>query len=285
MNVTGSVKQLQNELKKLNVSPVGLVPTMGALHEGHLSLARKALKQCGIVVVSIFVNPTQFNDKEDFKNYPRTLDSDLELLKPVLRKDDIVFNPSAAEMYPAGDKRIFNFGPLASSMEGLHRPGHFNGVAQIVSKLFEITTPDYAYFGQKDFQQLAIVKDLVRQTGDKVKIVGCPIIRESDGLAMSSRNKLLDPVIREKAGIIFKTLSEASQMLKKKDLPEIKDFVRNSIDCITGFRTEYFEIVEDKTLAPVNRKTEMKKGSSYHGCIALKAGNIRLIDNIEILSL
>jgi pantoate--beta-alanine ligase len=285
MKVISSVRQLQSELKKPNASPVGLVPTMGALHEGHLSLVHIALKQCQVVVVSIFVNPTQFNDKDDFRNYPRTIESDLELLKPVLRADDIVFNPSAGEMYPTADNRSFDFGSLGSTMEGLYRPGHFNGVAQIVSKLLKITSPDYAYFGQKDFQQLAIVKDLVNQTGDKVEIIGCPIVREDDGLAMSSRNRLLDPLIRKKAGLIFKTLSEASRMMIKKDLPEIKDFVRTSVDSIKGFKTEYFEIVDDMTLIPVNKKTEMIKGHSYRGCIALKAGNIRLIDNIEMLSL
>ena len=174
---------------------------MGALHEGHLSLAENALKQCPVIVVSIFVNPTQFNDKNDLKNYPRTLDSDLELLGRVLRETDLVFTPAVKEIYPVEDKREFHFGNLDNVMEALHRPGHFNGVAQVVSRLFEIVKPDIAYFGLKDFQQLAVIKELVRQTGNKVKIIGNPIIREPDGLAMSSRNRLLDPEMRKNAPV------------------------------------------------------------------------------------
>ncbi len=284
MKVVSTIKDLQDELHKSDVAPAGLVPTMGALHDGHLSLAERAVKQCRVVVVSIFVNPTQFNDKDDLRNYPRSLDSDLMLLKNVLREHDLVFSPPESEIYPEEDTRVFDFGSLGSVMEGLHRPGHFNGVAQVVSRLFEIATPDYAYFGQKDFQQLAVVKELVRQTGNKVKIIGIPIVRESDGLAMSSRNRLLDPVIRRNAAMIYKTLLSAAAMMKNSDLPEIKEFVRKSIDMIPGFKTEYFEIVEENTLVPVNNRAEIMKGHSYRGCIALKAGKIRLIDNIEMPS-
>jgi pantoate--beta-alanine ligase len=282
MRVISTIKDLQDELRKLNVAPAGLVPTMGALHDGHLALAGRAVKQCRVVVVSIFVNPTQFNDKDDFRNYPRTLDSDISILKNVLRDHDMVFNPTESEIYPVKDTRVFDFGSLGSVMEGLHRPGHFNGVAQVVSRLFEITAPDYAYFGEKDFQQLAIVRDLVRQTGNKVKIIGIPIIRESDGLAMSSRNRLLDPLIRKNAGIIYKTLLSASLMMRNKDLPGIKEFVMTSIDQIPGFKTEYFEIVEENTLVPLHSRAEILKGHAYRGCIALRAGKIRLIDNIEM---
>ena len=207
MKVISTVNELQNEIRKMQLAPVGFVPTMGALHEGHLSLVAAAAEQCPVVVVSIYVNPTQFNDKNDLRNYPRTLDADLKLLEKVLRNTDIVFTPDDKEIYPEEDKREFHFGNLDKVMEALHRPGHFNGVAQVVSRLFEIVKPDIAIFGMKDFQQLAVIKELVRQTGNKVKIIGYPIIREKDGLAMSSRNMLLEPEIRKNAPVIFKTIS------------------------------------------------------------------------------
>jgi pantoate--beta-alanine ligase len=266
----------------MQLAPVGFVPTMGALHEGHLSLVESALLQCPLVVVSIFVNPTQFNDKNDLKNYPRTLESDLELLEKVLRENDMVFTPDNKEIYPEKDKREFHFGNLDNVMEALHRPGHFNGVAQVVSRLFEIVKPDIAIFGLKDLQQVAVIKALVKQTVNKVKIIGNPIIRENDGLAMSSRNKLLDPEIRMHADIIFKTISTASEMIKKYDIPEIKSYVENSIKSIQVFNVEYFEIVDDTELIPLRKKIQMKKSNRYFGCIAVKAGKIRLIDNIEI---
>jgi pantoate--beta-alanine ligase len=282
MKVLSTINELQARLIKTGLSPVGFVPTMGALHEGHLSLAENAVKQCPVVVVSIFVNPTQFNDKNDLKNYPRTLDSDLELLGKVLRQTDLVFTPGVKEIYPAEDKREFHFGNLDNVMEALHRPGHFNGVAQVVSTLFGIVMPDIAYFGLKDFQQLAVIKELVRQTGDKVKIVGNPIIREHDGLAMSSRNRLLDPGIRINAPVIYKTISSAAGMIKNYDIAEIKSFVEKSINPINGFVIEYFEIVDDMELIPVKSKSEMKQAKQYYGCIAVRAGKIRLIDNIKI---
>lgn len=282
MKVISTVNELQSELKLLQLSPVGFVPTMGALHEGHLSLAETAVKQCPLVVISIFVNPTQFNDKTDLKNYPRTIDSDLDLLKKALRENDIVFTPSEKEIYPETDTREFHFGNLDNVMEALHRPGHFNGVAQVVSRLFEIVKPDIAFFGLKDFQQLAVIKSLVKQTSDKVKIIGNPIIRETDGLAMSSRNRLLDSDIRRNAPIIFKTISSVSDMLRKKEISEIKTSVAENINRIPGFRVEYFDIVDDTDLFPVTKKAEMKRDKRYFGCIAVKAGQIRLIDNIEI---
>jgi pantoate--beta-alanine ligase len=282
MKVISTVNDLQTRLVNLGLSPVGFVPTMGALHEGHMSLAENAVKQCPVAVVSIFVNPTQFNDKNDLKNYPRTLDSDLELLGKVLRETDLVFIPAVKEIYPEEDSREFHFGNLDNVMEALHRPGHFNGVAQVVSRLFEIVKPDIAFFGLKDFQQLAVIKELVRQTGNKVKIIGNPIVREEDGLAMSSRNRLLDPEIRLKAPLIFKTISSASEMIKFNDIPEIKSFVANSINKINGFEVEYFEIVDDMDLVPVKSKIDMRKGKQYFGCIAVRAGKIRLIDNIKI---
>ncbi|MEI6047964.1 MAG: pantoate--beta-alanine ligase [Bacteroidota bacterium] len=281
MKVINTVNELQSQIRKMNLTPVGFVPTMGALHEGHLSLVESAVKQCPLVVVSIYVNPTQFNDKNDLKNYPRSLDNDLELLERVLRETDIVFTPDNTEIYPEEDKRLFHFGNLDNVMEALHRPGHFNGVAQVVSRLFEIVNPDIAIFGQKDFQQLAVIKELVRQSGYKVKIIGNPIIRENDGLAMSSRNMLLEPGIRKDASIIYKTMVFASSMILEHDIPDIKSLVENSINNVHGFKVEYFDIVDDTELIPLTKLDEMKKGKRYFGCVAVKAGKIRLIDNIE----
>jgi pantoate--beta-alanine ligase len=280
MKLFSTVKELQNQLRIINLSPVGFVPTMGALHNGHLSLAESAVMQCPVVVVSIFVNPAQFNDKNDLKNYPRTPDNDFAMLQKVLRENDIVFAPDNNEIYPEEDNREFDFGNLDNVMEALQRPGHFNGVAQVVSRLFDIVKPDIAIFGMKDFQQLAVIKELVRQSGNKVKIIGNPIIRENDGLAMSSRNTLLDSVIRENASIIYKTIFSASLMLNDYDIPAIKSFVINNIGEVPGFDVEYFEIVDENELIPVTRKVEMKKDKRYFGCIAVKAGKIRLIDNI-----
>ena len=282
MKVVSTVIELQKQLKKKQLSPVGFVPTMGALHEGHLSLTKSALQQCPLIVVSIFVNPTQFNDKNDLKNYPRTIDKDLELLNSVLRENDLIFTPSVKEIYPQEDKREFHFGNLDNVMEALRRPGHFNGVAQVVSRLFEIVKPDIAFFGLKDFQQLAVIRALVKQTKNKVKIIGNPIIRETDGLAMSSRNQLLGPELRLQAPIIYKTLKSASAMIGKSDIREIKLFVEKCINVVPGFSLEYFEIVDDTELIPVTEKDELIKNKRYFGCIAVKAGNIRLIDNIEI---
>jgi len=282
MKVSRTVTELQTWLKELSLSPVGFVPTMGALHKGHISLVNSAVSQCPIVVISIFVNPTQFNDKNDLKNYPRTTDSDIALLNNALRETDIVFTPDVNEIYPKEDKREFHFGNLDNVMEALHRPGHFNGVAQVVSRLFDIIKPDIAYFGQKDFQQLAVVKALVKQTGNKVKITGNPIIREIDGLAMSSRNRLLDPEIRKRSSIIYKTISSVNSMIVKYDIPEIKSYIAEAINNIPGFNVEYFEIVDDTELIPLTRKADIRKGKRYYGCIAVQAGKIRLIDNIEI---
>jgi len=282
MNQISTVTELQKQIRDFQLTPVGLVPTMGALHEGHLSLVDIAVKHCPIVVVSIFVNPTQFNDKNDLKNYPRTIDSDLAMLGTILREKDIVFTPGTTEIYPREDKRVFSFGNLDNVMEALHRPGHFNGVAQVVSRFFEIVKPDIAVFGMKDFQQLAVIKELVRQTKDKVTIIPAPIVREKDGLAMSSRNQLLDPEIRKHASVIFETLSSAQGQIDKYEIGEIKSFVEKSISSVPGFTLEYFEIVDDIGLIPVKRKTEMKHNKQYYGCIAVKAGKIRLIDNLKI---
>lgn len=282
MKVITTVNELRKQLRKSNLVPVGFVPTMGALHQGHLSLVNIAVKQCPVIVLSIFVNPAQFNNKSDLSNYPRTIASDLDLLGTVLRETDIVFTPDNEEIYPEEDTRKFHFGNLDNVMEALHRPGHFNGVARVVSRLFDIVNPDIAVFGMKDFQQLAVIKDLVRQTKSKVRIIPAPIIRETDGLAMSSRNSLLDPEIRKHAPIIFNTLSIASAMIGKNDIPEIKSFVEKSINNVPGFKMEYFEIADDDKLIPVKRKDEMQPDKQYYGCIAVKAGKVRLIDNIKI---
>lgn len=277
MKLYTTISSLQNALKEEHSKglKVGFVPTMGALHEGHLSLVQKASGVCDIVVVSIFVNPTQFNDKNDLANYPRTLEADMKLLSGV--KCDFIFAPSVDEMYPVPDTRKFGFGKLETVMEGAFRPGHFNGVAQVVSRLFEIVSPDMAFFGQKDFQQLAVIKELVRQLNVPVEIVPCPIIREEDGLAKSSRNKLLLPEYRDCAPLIYRTLKEAKEQTTTKSVAEIKKYVVSQIDASKLLQVEYFEIVDDTTLMPVDNWNEP---SVKVGCIAVYAGKVRLIDNI-----
>lgn len=282
MQTVRTVRKLRTALRSAKLSPVGFVPTMGALHQGHLSLVKNAMESCPVVVVSIYVNPTQFNDRNDLKNYPRTPESDLELLGSVMRENDIVFMPEDKEIYPEEDGREFRFGNLDNVMEALHRPGHFNGVAQVVSRLFDIVKPDKAFFGQKDFQQLAVIRELVKQTGSKVEIIGNPIIRESDGLAMSSRNRRLEPEIRKKAGIIFSALSDAAIMIKDHDIPAIRKHVIKKIENAGDFSVEYYEIADDTDLKPLLRKADLEKGKRYYGCVAVKAGNIRLIDNVEV---
>lgn len=267
---------------RCGVAPAGFVPTMGALHEGHLSLVGRATQECPFVVVSIFVNPTQFNDKRDLERYPRTIESDLAMLSTVLREDDAVFVPGVDEIYPEPDTRIFEFGTIDKSMEGLHRTGHFNGVAQVVSRLFDIVKPDRAYFGQKDFQQLAIIKEMVRQTGSGVTIVGCPIVRESDGLAMSSRNRLLKPEHRREAGIIFRTMQAAAAIVREKGVAEARKFFIREVESVNGFSVQYFDIVDDLQLIPVEEIYGIIPGRDYFICVALYAGEIRLIDNMQI---
>jgi pantoate--beta-alanine ligase len=277
MKVYTTISSLQSALKteKAKGFKIGFVPTMGALHEGHLSLVEQAGSACNIVVVSIFVNPTQFNDKNDLANYPRMLESDLLLLSE--RRCEYVFFPSVEEMYPEPDTRKFEFGILESVMEGEFRPGHFNGVAQVVSKLFTIVNPDMAFFGRKDFQQLAIIKEMVRQLAIPVEIIPCDIVREEDGLAMSSRNKLLLSEHREMAPLIYKTLKEAKELSSKKSVAEVKEFVTNQINIGQILRVEYFDIVDDTTLERV--ESWLNPGIKI-GCIAVFAGKIRLIDNI-----
>jgi pantoate--beta-alanine ligase len=282
MRVISTIDEYNKLKAQSGSSSVGLIPTMGALHEGHISLVKKAIDSCPLAVVTIYVNPTQFNNKEDLRKYPRNIEKDLLLLGEVMRTNDIVFIPDDKEIYPEEDKRVFNFGSLDKVMEGLHRPGHFNGVGQVVSRLFNIIDPDIAYFGQKDFQQLTIIKELVRQMGNRPEIIGCPIIREKDGLAMSSRNLLLTPELRKNAGIINESIVKASVMIREKEIDEIKEYVFRRINGAKGFKTEYFEIVDNHRLIPLSVRSEMKKNCTYFGCVAAFAGNIRLIDNIEI---
>lgn len=282
MRRISTLRELRKRVNDLNLSPLGFVPTMGALHDGHMSLVTIATKECPLVVVSIFVNPTQFNDKEDLKNYPRTMEEDLALMKKHLRKEDIVFTPGEKEVYPTPDNRVFSFGNLDIVMEALQRPGHFNGVGQVVSRLFDMVSPDIAFFGQKDFQQVAVIRSLVRQLKLDVRIKACPIIREPDGLAMSSRNRLLEKDTRKRAPVIFKTISRAASLIAEMDIPEIKQFVKSSIEKESGFKIEYYEIVDDTDLIPVRNKSAINKRKHYFGCIAVQAGKIRLIDNIEI---
>ena len=255
---------------------IGLVPTMGALHEGHASLVRRAVAENDIVVVSDFVNPTQFNDKNDLKNYPRTLEADCVLLEN--EGASIVFAPSVEEMYPQEDTRVFSFAPLDTVMEGACRPGHFNGVAQIVSKLFYAVEPDRAYFGEKDFQQLAIIKEMVRKLSIGVEIVGCPIVREADGLAMSSRNTLLSCEERNRALTISRTLFASLPFAAEHTLQDTKVFVENAINETAGLELEYFQVVDGNTLQEIK---EWGESDYIVGCIALFCGKIRLIDNIK----
>ena len=261
-------------LKKQGES-IGFVPTMGALHRGHLSLIECSNKKDDITVVSIFVNPTQFNNKSDFEKYPRILDDDLEKLKKV--SCDFLFVPSNEEMYPEEDKREFNFGHLDKVMEGAHRPGHFRGVGLIVSKLFEIISPDRAYFGVKDFQQIAIIKSLTKSLNFPVEIVSCPIIREQDGLAMSSRNMRLTNEQRRNVSLIAKTLFEAREKAKSLSVEDTKEWVIRTINKNAYFDVEYFEIVDEDTLMPVKN---WEQPGNKRGCIAVNVGDIRLIDNI-----
>ena len=255
---------------------IGFVPTMGALHSGHISLVEQCRRENGITVVSIFINPTQFNNKNDLANYPRTLEGDLRKLSSV--GCDVVFAPSVEEMYPENDARVFDFGMLDKIMEGAHRPGHFNGVAQIVSKLFDVVQPDRAYFGEKDFQQLAIIRRLAVMMNYRVQIIGCPIVRESDGLAMSSRNVHLTPQQRKNAPAIARTLFTGKKKIGVMPLDELKKWVVEQIDNTSELKTEYFEIVDRDTLQPVAQYKE----NVLQGCIAVHAGDVRLIDNVRL---
>ena len=278
MKVIHTIKDLQAELTVLRAQgkKVGLVPTMGALHVGHASLVKRSVSENGVTVVSVFVNPTQFNDKNDLAKYPRTLDADCRLLEDCGAA--FAFAPSVEEMYPQPDTREFSYAPLDTVMEGAFRPGHFNGVCQIVSKLFDAIQPDRAYFGEKDFQQLAIIREMVRQMNYKLEIVGCPIVREEDGLALSSRNKRLSAQERENALNISRTLFKSRTFATSHTVSETQKMVEEAIEAAPGLRLEYFEIVDGNTLQKVN---SWEDAQYVVGCITVFCGEGRLIDNIK----
>ena len=275
----------QNDLKLYlkpyinNKNNVGFVPTMGALHQGHLSLMSESLKNNTLTVVSIFVNPTQFNNPDDLKKYPRTLEADIakiEALDPKI----IIYAPTVEDIYEGKTQsQRFEYDGLEFQMEGKHRPGHFDGVGTIVKKLFEIIQPNNAYFGEKDFQQLQIVRKLVSKYKIPVNIIGCPIHRESNGLAMSSRNERLEKNEREKASVIYSILKEAKKLFQTKSAGEVSRWVSNQFKKEELFELEYFEIADEKTLLECKRKSKSKK---YRGFIAVFVNNVRLIDNISL---
>jgi len=269
-------KHLQNSRSKNTT--IGFVPTMGALHEGHLSLLTASLANNSITVISIFVNPTQFNNSDDLKKYPRTLESDVAKIKSI--SDDIfVYAPTVDDIYDGQTKsQHFNYDGLENQMEGKFRPGHFDGVGTVVKRLFEIVKPTHAYFGEKDFQQLQIVKKLVAKEKLPVKIIACAIFREANGLAMSSRNERLSAKEREESKLIYKTLLAAKKMFKFKSAKYISDFVTKTF-AGTSFELEYFEIADEATLTPCIRKS---KNANYRAFIAVFVNNIRLIDTISL---
>lgn len=254
---------------------VGFVPTMGALHEGHLSLVNEASKKTDVVVVSIFVNPNQFNNPNDLDKYPRTLEKD----RGMLEQTDcaILYYPSVDEVYPEEDKRVFDFGQLDKVMEGEFRPGHFNGVAQVVSRFFDLINPDKAFFGEKDFQQLTIIKEMTKLLSYKIEIVPVAIMRESDGLAMSSRNQLLTEQCRNEASIISQKLFESKNLLSTKNIKEVINFVTDEINKSGVLKVEYFEIVDGDSLQSIENWEE---SDFVVGCIAVFADKVRLIDNL-----
>ncbi len=278
MKVIRTVSELTDQLGRLREKgqTIGLVPTMGALHAGHLSLMTRARAENDVVVASVFVNPTQFNNPDDLRTYPRTEEADCRLLEQA--GVDFAFIPTVEEIYPEPDTRVFDLGPVAEVMEGAMRPGHFNGVAQIVSKLFAWTRPTRAYFGEKDFQQIAVIRRMASLEGFDIDIVSCPIKREDDGLALSSRNTRLTPQQRAIAPAIHRILTESLGWAKSMTVDEVKKRVTEEIDAVDGLRTEYYEIVDHLTMQPVSdwSATELPVG-----CVTVYCGDVRLIDNIK----
>ena len=278
MKLVHTIQELRAELdiQRKAGKKIGFVPTMGALHEGHASLVRRAVAENDVVVVSDFVNPTQFNDKNDLLKYPRTLEADCELLEK--EGAAYVFAPSVEEVYPEPDTRQFSYAPLDTVMEGKYRPGHFNGVCQVVSKLFMMVEPDKAYFGEKDFQQLAIIREMVKQMNFPLEIVGCPIVREADGLALSSRNARLSEEERLQALSISKTLFQSKEYAATHTVEETLKFVEEGIAAAEGLELEYFELVDGTTLQKISTWDETNYAV---GCITVYCGEVRLIDNIK----
>lgn len=274
MNVITTIKELSAivaDVKKSGKS-IGLVPTMGALHEGHLSLIKRARLENEVVFVSIFVNPVQFNNPDDLRKYPRTLDADVAFIGEYA---DYAFAPSVEEVFPTPPTEEYHYGPVEEVMEGAYRPGHFNGVGVIVRRLLDWVQPDKAYFGEKDYQQIAVIRELVRQCNITSEIVSCPIIREESGLAMSSRNRLLTDEQRALSANIHRILVESQQ---QGDVPQIQAFVENEIAKIPEFKLDYFQIAEDRLLQPVN---SLQDAPGVMGFITVYVGDVRLIDNIR----
>lgn len=280
MIICSSLSDLEQAISSLsNDCKIGLVPTMGALHQGHISLVKTAFQYTDTVIVTIFVNPVQFNNPDDLKRYPRTVEADCKMLEEA--NATIAFIPSVEDIYPEPDTREFDLGGLDSVGEGPRRPGHFNGVAKVVTRLFDLTKPTYAFFGEKDFQQLAIIKYFTQKLGYPPEIVPCPIFREEDGLAMSSRNRLLNPEQRKAAPAIYKALSDAARLAGQRELTpvELIDITIKEINNTPQLNTEYVEIVNSLTLQPVTRWEEAVEVQMW---VAVFAGEIRLIDNIKL---
>lgn len=277
MKIHTSVEALRAELDRIDPAGIGFVPTMGALHAGHRSLVERARRENATVVVSVFVNPTQFNDKNDLKHYPRTPEADARLLEAA--GADIVFMPSVEEIYPEPDTRQFDFGRIDKVMEGATRPGHFNGVAQVVSRLFDLVRPARAYFGEKDFQQIAVIRAMVAQLQLPVAIVECPIVRGDDGLALSSRNQLLDAAHRAAAPHIYATLRSAVEKSHTLSPAQLKAWVTAEIEREPLLKVIYYQSVDALTMQEVDA---WDAAPHIQGCIAVEAGDIRLIDNIRI---
>ena len=295
VNKAAELTAAVEEAKKQGLE-IGLVPTMGALHEGHLSLIERALKENDLVVVSLFVNPIQFNNKEDLEKYPRTIDADLKLIESLIgrtecrAKELLAFTPTVDEMYPDGEpKEVYHFGPVEEVMEGPRRPGHFSGVAVVVRRLFDLAQPKRAYFGEKDYQQIAVIRSLLAQIKYPIELVPCPIVRADDGLALSSRNMRLSPAARQMAPAINATLEQAAEMAEYEEVDDVKEWVLDTLaswhevnDCADGlrFEPEYFEIVDAITLQPIADWDEAGELGAV-GCIAVWLDGVRLVDIVK----
>lgn len=289
INTVSDLQQVVRQAKEENRS-IGLVPTMGALHEGHLSLVRRAIDENDVVVVSLFVNPIQFNNQEDLAKYPRTLEADLALIATVAGSEKVVaFSPSVEEMYPTPVTDVYHFGPIEEVMEGPRRPGHFSGVAVVVRRLFDLAQPDRAYFGEKDYQQIAVIRNLLEQIKYPIQLVSCPIVRDADGLAMSSRNMRLSPAAYVMAHAINATLEQAAEMAEFEDVDDVKEFVLDALASYhevnpqpdgLHFEPEYFEIVDAITLQPIASWDEAETNGAV-GCIAVWLDGVRLIDIVK----
>ncbi|MCD8385773.1 MAG: pantoate--beta-alanine ligase [Bacteroidales bacterium] len=278
MEIIRTIDGLREALdqKRAQGKTIGLVPTMGALHAGHISLMERARKENDVVVASVFVNPTQFNNQQDLLTYPRTEEADCEKLAAA--GVDYAFVPSVEEIYPEPDTRQFDLGPVAEVMEGAMRPGHFNGVAQIVSKLFDMVRPTRAYFGEKDFQQIAVIRRMAELEGFDLEIVACPIKREDDGLAMSSRNVRLTPEQREIAPAIHKTLASSVEWAKDHTVEDTIKYVVDEVNSFPHMQVEYYQIVDGRSMQPI---TDWAETDYPVGCITVYCGDVRLIDNIK----